>query len=111
LLVNAGGDLRAREAHDIEIRVPTADGAELRYAYRVENAALATSSLLQGPIGQASAKYSQDSKAVMTTCVLAPTAAEADALTKAVIFGSTPKWMSDSVAVLTFDDRGRALSG
>lgn len=111
LLVNAGGDLRVRGAHDIEIRVPTAEGAELRYGYCIQDAALATSSLLQGPVGQASAKYSQDRRAVTTASVLAPTASEADALTKAVIFSSTPDWVRDSVAVLTFDDRGRALSG
>jgi thiamine biosynthesis lipoprotein len=119
LLVNAGGDLRVRGAHDIEIRVPATDGTELRYGYRVQDAALATSSRLEGRVGRPSAKYPPEGTVVNTACVLAATAAQADALTKAVIFGAatwsgisnTPAIAEHALAVLAFDERGRALPG
>jgi thiamine biosynthesis lipoprotein len=112
-LVNAGGDLRARGAHEVEVRIPRATGEERRFTLQIQDAALATSSRLGAhlAVGSASARFDTSNlaatsammKPVMSAAVLAPTAALADGLTKAALFGgATP----GAIAVWTFDENG-----
>ena len=59
IIVNAGGDLRCSHEEGVELRAPGEDG-DSRYSTKIENAAVATSSL-QGSltsVGDAAAQYS-----------------------------------------------------
>ena len=118
LLVNAGGDLRLTGERQIEIRVPVVSQPEVRYGVLLNNAAIATSTLLGGQlsIGELAGRYQVDFRrqsAPSTVSVVADTCLYADAFTKIGFRRDLARELSPQMAdefglraVLSFDEQG-----
>lgn len=122
IIVNAGGDLRCSHEENVELRAP-GEGGDGRYSMKIENAAVATSSL-QGDlssVGDAAARYpgkatrlaKQTLSGAASVSVIALTCAAADAFAKVALLGNAPESLALDLGVqgvYLFDRQGRVLA-
>lgn len=121
VLVSAGGDLRCRGSHEIEVRIPSLQG-ERRFLIQLKDQSLATSSLLgaESAVGEAIARYRSPlqveigEESLSSACVIGTECRWTDAYTKCALFGGRSFWSStlpEGIAgVLGFNEFGQRVS-